>query len=93
MTDGDRALDFDAVSRELAALGIHRVDGEPFTERQVRRLADDHKLPFFKAPHGRRLIMRSALMETVAAWQVNARREMSNARAEVERARRPKGRA
>jgi len=37
--------------------------------------------------------MRSALMETVAAWQVNARREMSNARAEVERARRPKGRA
>lgn len=89
----DRALDYDGVSRELAALGIGQPDGAPYSERQVRRMADEHKLPFFKAPDRRRLIMRSALLATVESWQAAARRNQASQRAEAERARRPKGRS
>lgn len=89
----DRALDFPAVSAELADLGIVRADGSPYSERQVRRLADDRKLPFFKAPDSRRMIMRSELLATVQRWQVEASRKALQHRAEAERARRPKGRA
>lgn len=89
----DRALDYEGVRVELAALGITQADGVPYTERQVRRLADDHKLPFFKAPDRRRLIMRSALIATVEGWQAAARRKAQEQRAEAERARRPKGRS
>lgn len=89
----DKALDFAGVSQELAALGITRADGEPYSERQVRRLADDAKLPFFRAPDSRRLIMRSELLATVTRWQVEASRRAQQRRAEAERARRPKGRA
>lgn len=89
----DRALDFLAVSAELARLGITRANGEPYTERQVRRLADDGKLPFFKAPDSRRMIMRSELRATVTRWQVEASRLALQRRTEAERARRPKGRA
>lgn len=89
----DLALDYEGVRQELAALGIRQADGQPYSERQVRRMADDHKLPFFKAPDRRRLIMRSALLATVEAWQAAARRNQATQRAEAERARRPKGRA
>lgn len=88
----DRALDFAGVSAELAGLGIVRADGTPYNERQVRRLADDAKLPFFRAPDSRRLIMRSELIATVTRWQVEASRHALQRRAEAERARRPKGR-
>lgn len=89
----DRALDFAGVSDELALLGIVRADGSPYTERQVRRLADDHKLPFFKAPDRQRMIMRSTLHEAVQRWQVDASRRAQQRRAEAERASRPRGRA
>jgi hypothetical protein len=89
----DRALDFAAVSEELAQLGIVRADGAPYSERQVRRMADEDKLPFFKAPDRQRLIMRSTLLDAVNRWQVEASRRASQRRAEAERARRPRGRA
>lgn len=89
----DRALDYEGVRQELAALGIRQADGAPYSERQVRRMADDHKLPFFKAPDRRRLIMRSALIATVESWQAAARRNQLAERSEAERARRPKGRS
>lgn len=89
----DRALDFAGVSEELATLGIVRADGSPYTERQVRRLADDDKLPFFKAPDRQRLIMRSTLHDAVQRWQVDANRRAQQRRAEAERASRPRGRA
>lgn len=90
---GDKALDYAGISEELAGLGITNADGSPFSERQVRRMADDHKLPFFKAPNRRRMIMRSTLIEAVQRWQVDASRRAFQRRSEVERARRPKGRA
>lgn len=90
---GDRALDYEGVRTELAALGITQADGAPYTERQVRRMADDRKLPFFKAPDRRRMIMRSALIATVESWQAAAKRNAAADRADAERSRRPKGRA
>ncbi|MEN5084303.1 hypothetical protein ABE438_17620 [Bosea sp. TWI1241] len=89
----DRALDYEGARLELARLGVTQAGGEPYSERQVRRLAEDSKLPFFKAPDRRRLIMRSALIATVRAWQVEATRSAQQSRAEALRARRPKGRA
>ena len=91
--DLDRALDYGGVRIELARLGIVQADGSPYTERQVRRMADEHKLPFFKAPDRRRLIMRSTLQATVNGWQEAARRNAAAQRAEADRARRPGGRA
>lgn len=89
----DKALDYAAVSAELATLGIVRAGGAPYTVRQVKRLAEDDKLPFFKAPDRRRLIMRSELLAAVQRWQVEAIRRGQQRRAEAQRASRPSGRA
>jgi hypothetical protein len=88
----NRALDFAGVIVELARLGITQSQGVPFSERQVRRLADTGKLPFFKGPDGRRRIMLFELRTTVLRWQAEASRRAMQQRSEAERARRPKGR-
>ncbi|PZU87893.1 MAG: hypothetical protein DI527_18160 [Chelatococcus sp.] len=89
----DVALDFAAVAAELDRLGIRQRSGLPLTERQVRRMADNGRLPFFHGPQGFRLLMRSALHQTVQSWQAAALRAAAQQRAEAEQARRPKGRA
>jgi hypothetical protein len=52
----DTYLDFYETAKELTRLGFGEV-----SFRQVRRMADHHKLPFFRGMDGRRYIARSVL--------------------------------
>lgn len=66
----DVYLDFYACADELQRMGFG-----PFSYRQVRRMADKGRLPFFKAMDGRRYISKSCLHETMRQRQNEARKE------------------
>ena len=93
MSPDDRALGFEEVSRELATIGLNGRDGAPYTVGQIELMCKRRKLPFFKAPDRRRLIMRSVLLATVESWQNAARRELKEAKESAERVRRQKKRS
>lgn len=63
-------LDFYATSAELEKLGFGKV-----TYRQVRRMADQGKLPFFRGMDGRRYIGRSVLHAAMRQRQDEAAKE------------------
>lgn len=64
----DTYLDFYGCSAELERLGFGKV-----SFRQVRRMADQNKLPFFRGMDGRRYIARSVLHECMRLRQDAAR--------------------
>lgn len=68
----DKVLDFERTAEVLTNLGVTKRNGEPLDVEAIRTWADCGKLPFFKGPHGRRLILHSTLISYFEAEQRKA---------------------
>lgn len=70
MTEDNKVLDIPGVHAELLALGFD------YSEKAVRYMATNRRLPFFVGPDGRRLFMqRSVLHAWVTGQQSKAQRQ------------------
>lgn len=84
----EKTLDFAAAAEVLRDLGVTKRSGQPLDAETVRTWADTGKLPFFKGPHGVRLILRSTLVGYFEAEQRKAIQSQQASAATTKRPRR-----